>query len=165
MKVIDMKIRPVFALISLLGMTAAGLAGCVLDGRDTGRPTIEDVAAAQPSDGDVPDGAIWMSKGLYAVPVAVNDDGCEQFSQWAASGITQAVILYRDGKGGFSALKSEEASCNVEMINVGVDDSGCPVFRAEQPDGKVTGVVYYRSESGFTVSPERAICEGLVEKS
>ena len=157
MKVETMDVKRSFAWAGLVGLAAVGLVGCVTDGAVDGR------VASHSNDGDVPDGAIWMAKGIYAVPVAVDGDGCEQFSQWAASGATQPVVLYRDGEGGFSALKSEEASCNAEMVSAGADGSGCPVFRAEQPDGKVTEVIYYRSESGYTANPERAVCEGWVE--
>jgi len=160
MKVKTMPMKCSFRWIGLSGFAAVALTGCLADGSEPARPTIEDVVVSRSTDADVPDGAIQMSKGVYAVPVAIDDEGCEQFSQWAESGVTQSVVLYRDGAGGFSALKSDQVSCNAEMVSAGADDRGCPVFRAEQPDGNVTDVIYYRSESGYTVNTERAICEG-----
>ncbi len=152
-----MNMKRFFGWAGLCGLVAVVLVGCVADGALDGQ------VASRSDDIDVPDGAIWMSKGVYAVPVAIDDEGCEQFSQWAKSGATQPVVLYRDGTGGFTALKSAESSCNAEMVNAGADESGCPVFRAEQPDGNVTDVIYYRSGNGFTANPERAVCEGWVE--
>ena len=160
MKVKTMRMKCSLTWIGLSSIAAVTLTGCLADGSESARPTIEDLVASKATDGDVPDGAVQMSKGVYAVPVAIDDDGCEQFSQWAQSGVTQSVVLYRDGDGGFSALKSDKASCNAEMVSAGTDDRGCPVFRAEQPDGNVTDVIYYRSQSGYTVSADRAICEG-----
>lgn len=152
-----MDMKRSFLRIVVVGVSAAALVGCVADG------ALDDQVTSRSDEGEVPDGAIWMAQGIYAVPVAVDDEGCEQFSQWTKSGATQPVVLYRDEKGGFSALKSDKASCNAEMISAGADNSGCPTFRAEQPDGKLTDVIYYRSESGFTVNYERAVCEGWVE--
>lgn len=143
--------------LGLFGLASVAIAGCVAG---EGRPTVGDVVAAKARDGGMPKGAISMSDGVYAVPMAVDGDGCEQFSQWSAEGVAQPVILYRDGSGSFAATKSADYSCNAEMVDAGSDDQGCPVFRTEQPDGKVSDVVYYRSQNGYTVNPDRAVCEG-----
>lgn len=146
-----------FRTLSFLGLATVALAGCVAD---DGRPTVADVVAAKSEEGIMPVGAMPISDDVYAVPIAVDDNGCEQFSQWSAEGVTQPVILYRDGSGGFAATKSADYSCNAEIVDAGSDDRGCPVFRTEQPDGKVSDVVYYRAQSGYTANPERAVCQG-----
>jgi hypothetical protein len=144
--------------VGLVGLVSIVVVGCVADG--SGSPTIEDVVASKTVESGVPEGARAISGGVYAVPVAVDEDGCEQFSQWSATGVTQQVIVYHDGKGGFTATKSDDYSCNAEMVQTGEDIRGCAIYQAEQPDGSATEVVYYRSAGGFTANPDRAVCEG-----
>ena len=96
---------------------------------------------------------------LYAVPIAVDEDGCEQFTTWSESGarsLTQP-IYFLDGEGSFSLSKTE-ASCNASMVETGVDDTGCRTFQAEQPDGTSSEVTYYRSRNGYSVKRDRAAC-------
>ena len=137
------------AAMTMIGVMTPFLAGCLPVDAGGGQP-----GAAMPK------GAILVSEGVYAVPIAVSAEGCEQFSQWSALGATQPVILYHDGVGGFTATKSDRFSCNADMVNVGRDSLGCPTFRAEQPNGKVTDVLYYPSGSSFTANPARATCNG-----
>ncbi|MGI9498975.1 MAG: hypothetical protein ACR2P3_02985, partial [Geminicoccaceae bacterium] len=70
------------------------------------------------------------------------------------------VIYFRDGKGGFTTAKSAAHFCNTVMVEAGVDDRGCAVYHAEQPDGEVTDVDYYRTDNGFTAQRDNAICDG-----
>lgn len=118
----------------------------------------EEVARHQPAAG-MPEGALAIGDHLYAVPVAVDQDGCEQFREWSELGVERQVIYYRDGKGSFSAIKSEDGSCNAEMVESGADADGCPTFRAEQPDGTATDVIYYQSVAGgYAVNKAQSAC-------
>lgn len=120
---------------------------------------LSDILAVEPVEG-VPQGAVPMSGDAYAVPVSVDSDGCEQFSGWSAGGVVQQVIYYRDGAGGFSAIRSAEHSCNADMVAIGEDERGCAMFRAEQPDGTAADVAYYRSGNGYVTRSDAADCAG-----
>ena len=151
-----------FTSMAAAGLMIPLLAGCLpVDAGGPAGTGAEDVKTSSNQEAaGAPQGAISMSNGVYAVPIAVDAYGCEQFSQWSSYGATQLIILYHDGEGGFTGTKSDRYSCNAEMINVGRDGSGCSTFHAEQPDGKVTDILYYRSGSSFTANPERATCNG-----
>ena len=122
----------------------------------------EDVAEdliEEQSDDTMPEGAIFVREHLYVVPVAVDAEGCEQFREWSDLGVTRLVIYFRDGKGSFTPIKSEEGSCNAQMAETGPDEDGCPAYRAEQPDGSVTEIPYYEFPGGgYTINKERSVC-------
>jgi len=152
--------KPGLTAFGIVGMMAPFLIGCIPGEAGSETVSLEDVVSNSPVNAGIPQGAMPVSDGIFAVPIAVDADGCEQFSQWSESGVTQPVILYRDGDGGFTAVKSDAASCNADMVETNENDQGCPTYRAEQPDGKITDVVYYPSNSGFTANPDRAVCDG-----
>lgn len=107
-----------------------------------------------------PDVRFLIKDDLYAVPIAVDASGCEQFTTWSESG-TQSLaqaIYFHDGQGSFSPIKSYEASCNATMVETGSDSTGCRTFRAKQPEGPSSEVIYYRSRNGYTVKRERSVC-------
>lgn len=106
-----------------------------------------------------PDVRFLIKDDLYAVPIAVDADGCEQFTTWSESGAKSLAqpIYFLDGEGAFSPTKTE-ASCNANMIETGTDDTGCRTFQAEQPDGTSSEVTYYRSRNGYTVKRDRSTC-------
>ena len=139
----------------------AVLAGCVpvepVAEAKSARDVLEE-RAAKSGDG-IPRGAIALADGIYAVPVAVDAAGCEQFSEWSTSGVARQIIYFHDGEGGFTATKSATQSCNAVMMKAGVDRQGCAIYRAEQPGGQITDVDYYRSANGYTANPDTAICE------
>jgi hypothetical protein len=130
--------------------------------RESNRQALEEAAPrAVVEPREKPDVAFMIEEGLYAVPLAVDEDGCEQFTTWSDSGarrLTQPTYFH-DGEGSFSPEKAEAFSCNAEMIRNGPDETGCPTFLAEQPDGSSSEAIYYRGESGFTARRERAICD------
>ena len=149
--------------IGIIGAMIPVLAGCLpVDAGGQPKTAAEEIEDQVDQAGEgIPTGAIMVSDGVYAVPVGVDADGCEQFSQWSTLGATQPVIIFRDGNGGFSPIKSDDYSCNAEMVDMGLDADGCGMFRAEQPDGTVTDIVYYRADNGgFTANPNNALCEG-----
>ncbi len=108
-----------------------------------------------------PDIAFVIKEDLYAVPLAVDNDGCEQFTTWSESGVRSLAqpIYFHDGEGSFSPTKVEGASCNASMIQTSADGEGCPTFRAEQPDGTSSEAVYYPARNGYTIKKERSDCK------
>lgn len=146
--------------VAFAGSLMAVASGCVPTDADDGDASIEDLLAADTSAGGVPEGAMPISDATYAVPVAVDADGCEQFSEWSTAGVARQIIYFHDGSGGFAAAKSAEYSCNADMVEIGADDRGCTLYRAEQPDGSVTDVAYYRVGDGYSVSPDKSDCAG-----
>lgn len=120
---------------------------------------LEEAAGSEIPPSEKPDVAFLIEDDLYAVPLAVDADGCEQFTTWSKSGaksLTQP-IYFLDGQGSFSPTKLEE-SCNAEMVQTGTDDTGCPTFLATQPDGTSSEVIYYPAQNGYTVRKERSTC-------
>jgi len=107
-----------------------------------------------------PDIAFFIEDDLYAVPLAVDREGCEQFTTWSESGVKSLAqpIYFHDGEGSFSPTKVEGASCNASMIETEIDGKDCPTFRAQQPDGTSSEVVYYQSRNGYTIKKERSTC-------
>ncbi len=151
--------RPSFAL-GIAGCLALFVAGCVpSDASDETQSMRDAVKAASDGDGGMPAGAIPMSDGVYAVPVAVDAEGCETFTEWSSLGVARQAVYFRDGDGGFTTTRSERA-CSANMVEIGEDTRGCKTFRARQPNGEETDIVYYRAESGYTADPESAVCEG-----
>ena len=155
------------SMSALRGLLAIGfmvslslfVAGCVpseADGDTTSAR--ETIIQKSESGGRIPDGAVPLSDNIYAVPVAVDSEGCELFAEWTAGGVVRQVIYFRDGEGEFSAVKSDEHACNAVMVDVGGDERGCTIYRAEQPDGSASDVAYYRSATGYTVNPDNADC-------
>lgn len=107
-----------------------------------------------------PEVAFLIEEGLYAVPLAVDENGCEQFTTWSETGVKSLAqpIYFLDGLGSFSPEKLEDLSCNARMVETGVDNSGCPTFHAMQPDGTSSEMNYYPAGNGYTVSRERSTC-------
>ncbi|MGI9510525.1 MAG: hypothetical protein ACR2QJ_14390 [Geminicoccaceae bacterium] len=132
------------------------LVGCVPG--DVGDDAASSDIKAAEAASDLPKGAMPMSGGVYAVPIGVDTEGCEQFSAWSAEGVVQQIIHYHDGQGGFTPIKSIEHSCQAAMVEIGKDEKGCSIYRAEQPNGAATETVYYRGESGYSIRPEHADC-------
>ena len=126
-------------------------------GGDTGVSGTEPSGAAEPGK---PDHAFLIEDGLYAVPLAVDGEGCEEFTTWSGSAVQtlQQPIYYHDGKGAFSTTKDKDVACNATMVKTGIDVDECPTYRAEQPDGFTSGVIYYPSGQGFTARKERSTC-------
>lgn len=145
---------------ALVGSLMSVLVGCVPAEQDTDAGLDADLLAATSGDGEVPKGAIQLSETSYAVPVSVDGDGCEQFSEWSTAGAARQIVYFHDGNGGFTATKSVEHACNADMVAVGEDDRGCTLYRAEQPDGSATDIDYYPSGGGFTWNPDTADCAG-----
>ena len=146
---------------TLLALGVAGslmslLVGCAPSDAGGDEGAIE-ILATEPAVG-APKGAVPMAGDVYAVPVSIDSDGCEQFSAWSAGGVVPQVVHYRDGAGGFSAIKSAEHSCNADMVSIGEDERGCAMFRAEQPDGTAVDVAYYRSGNGYVTNADNADC-------
>lgn len=144
--------------LAIVAMLAV-LASCVPTEPVDEAKSARDVLAERAGDGSIPKGAIALADGVYAVPIAVDAAGCELFSEWSTSGVARQIIYFHDGEGGFTASKSATQSCNATMAKTGVDQRGCAIYRAEQPDGQITDVDYYRSENGYTANPDTAICE------
>lgn len=107
-----------------------------------------------------PETAIPVRDDLYAVPLAVDREGCEQFTTWSTTGIKHLAqpIQYHDGEGSFSPVKMAGISCNATMVRAGKDRDGCPTFRAEQPDGTSSEVTYYAFHNGYTARKGRSKC-------
>ena len=147
--------------VAFAGSLMAIVTGCVQPGdADENEASIQEMLASDPSAGGIPEGAIPISDTIYAVPVAVDADGCEQFSEWSTEGVARQLIQFHDGQGGFTAIKSAEHSCNAVMVEAGEDDRGCMMYRAEQPDGSATDVAYYPAGSGFSTNPNKSDCAG-----
>ncbi len=140
------------------------LSSCVLEPQAGRRAASQDsVEKAVLDAGDEalkkPEARFLIKDGLYAVPIAVDGDGCEQYTTWSEFGarsLTQP-IYFLDDQGSFSPTKTD-ASCKAKMIKTGVDETGCPTFRTEQPDGTSSDVTYYPASNGHTVRRERAAC-------
>lgn len=128
--------------------------------RKEARQALEDAAPGSTRRFEKPEAAFLIKDDLYAVPLAVDKEGCEQLTTWSESGIKNLAqpIYFHDGEGSFSPTKVDGASCNATMVETGVDDDGCPTFRAEQPDGTSSEVTYYASHNGYTVKKERSNC-------
>jgi|GEM_PF-6344093 len=118
--------------------------------------------AAARAAAEKPKGAVLIKDGLYAVPLAVDKDGCEHFRTWSETGPIPLgqPIYYHDGNGSFSSTRLDDASCSAKMVETAPDPEGCPTFRAEQPDGSTSDVQYFQSASGYTTTKERSVCEG-----
>lgn len=142
--------------MGVVGLVMSLLVGCA-PSNVGGDESLSDVLAAESSEGP-PRGAVLMADDVYAVPVSIDADGCEQFAGWSAGGVVRQIIYFRDGAGGFTAIKSAEHSCNASMVAIAEDDRGCPMFRAEQPDGTAADVAYYRSGTGYVTNPDNADC-------
>lgn len=155
-----MNSRPKLIALGSVIVVMSTLSACMPTEADSEAKSARDVLAARTSESGMPKGAIALSEGLYAVPVAVDDEGCEQFSEWSSSGVTRQIVYFRDGEGGFTAVKSAAHACNAEMKEAGVDERGCTIYQAAQPDGEVTDVAYYRTERGYVVNPAAALCDG-----
>jgi hypothetical protein len=124
------------------------------------KQVLEDAVPGSTTGPGMPEVAFMIEEGLYAVPLAVDKDGCEQFTTWSETGVKSLAqpIYFHDGEGAFSPIKVDDASCNASMVKTGVDEDGCPTFRAEQPDGSSSEVVYYPSHHGYTIRKERSNC-------
>lgn len=107
-----------------------------------------------------PEVAFLIEGDLYAVPLAVDENGCEQYTTWSETGVKSLAqpIYFPDGLGSFSPKKLEGLSCNARMVETGVDSGGCPTFHAMQPDGTSSEVNYYPAGNGYTVNRERSTC-------
>lgn len=147
----------VAALATLLLNACAPVDGAEKAGADAQR-VLEDATTG--TTAGKPTGAILIDDDLYAVPIAVDRDGCEQFKAWSETGAVPLgqPIYYHDGNGSFSSTRSEEASCNATMVEIGPDTEGCPTFRAEQPGGTATEARYFQSAGGYTTVKERSVC-------
>lgn len=112
------------------------------------------------NEAERPEVAFLIEGDLYAVPLAVDENGCEQFTTWSETGVKSLAqpIYFLDGLGSFSPTKLEDLSCNARMVKTGVDGSGCPTFHAMQPDGTSSEVSYYPAGNGYTVNRERSTC-------
>ena len=124
------------------------------------KQVLEDAVPGSTTGSRRPEIAFMIEEGLYAVPLAVDKDGCEQFTTWSETGVKSLAqpIYFHDGEGSFSPIKVEGASCNASMVKTAPDQDGCPTFRAEQPDGSSSEVVYYASQHGYTIKKERSNC-------
>jgi hypothetical protein len=150
----------------IVALAALLLAACVPPtpadqaGRATGRPYEGAPGDAARTIPERPDVAFLIEDGLYAVPLAVDANGCEQFTTWSESGVRSLnqPIYFLDGEGSFTPTKLDDVSCNAEMVKTGTDKTGCPTFEAEQPDGTSSKVTYYPAANGYTVRRDRSSC-------
>ncbi len=159
--------RTVFPLVGGIAVTTFLLGSCApaitpaktsnADGPDE-EPQV--VAKDKALSAEQPTPRFLIEGDLYAVPMAVDFEGCEQYTTWSASGtppLTQP-IYFLNGQGSFSQGKTD-GSCRATMVKTGADETGCPTFAAEQPDGSSSEVTYYPAASGYTVKRERASCD------
>jgi hypothetical protein len=162
-----MSIRTNMSIRTKLNLFCAGLTGmsllaaCTPPGEGpaaTPQEALERAAEGrQPAQG-VPAGAVMVEDGLYAVPIAVDAGGCEQFSLWSPGGAVAEVIHFRDGEGGFSPTRTP-GSCGAVMVSAGQDETGCPQFAIEQPDGALTEARFYeRAGGGYGTNRSGAAC-------
>ena len=86
-------------IMPLIGALLA-LAGCI------------PAKAPTSSADELPANAIPVGNDLYMVPIAVDDDGCEIFSETLPGRPLPAIVYYRRSDGTFTRIKAE-ADCAV----------------------------------------------------
>ena len=65
---------------------------------------------APPTPPDLPQGAIEIREGLYAVPAGTDETGCMRYTLKAPGGMTDQAIRWPARGGGFTANRNE-ADC------------------------------------------------------
>lgn len=70
----------------------------------------EGIQTSGAEGGEIPAGAVEVGEDVYMVPAGTDPQGCETFTMWSPTKPVIMVIHYRDGKGGFTADRSQ-ADC------------------------------------------------------